>query len=189
MASLQGYVDSQFLSLSQSIIHLTSDLIPSRTRPSHSTGWASDCGTYLIICPRRLGRSVWFAGTRADSAVGIFFFQLKQGVLAGYDQKSNVVLSDSKERVYSMDEGVEEIPLGLYLVKGDMMYVKHIQFPLLTIGSCYSYAFFFFVGFPLAESLLESLTKRLKRIQICRLFALNRFSLFTGHSPPRNPPP
>ncbi|KAF8256663.1 hypothetical protein EI94DRAFT_1763825 [Lactarius quietus] len=34
------------------------------------------------------------------------------GVLSGYDQKSNVVLSDSKERVYSMDEGVEEIPSG-----------------------------------------------------------------------------
>ena len=46
-----------------------------------------------------------------------------QGVMAGYDQKSNVVLSDSKERVYSMEEGVEEIPLGLYLVKGDQMYV------------------------------------------------------------------
>ncbi|KAJ3013377.1 hypothetical protein NUW54_g1613 [Trametes sanguinea] len=44
-----------------------------------------------------------------------------QGVMAGYDQKSNVVLSDSKERVYSMDEGVEEIPLGLYLVKGDQI--------------------------------------------------------------------
>ncbi|KAI0266061.1 hypothetical protein BC834DRAFT_824060 [Gloeopeniophorella convolvens] len=43
------------------------------------------------------------------------------GVLAGYDQKSNVVLSDAKERVYSPDEGVEEIPLGLYLVKGDMI--------------------------------------------------------------------
>ncbi|RDB30614.1 U6 snRNA-associated Sm-like protein LSm8 [Hypsizygus marmoreus] len=43
------------------------------------------------------------------------------GTMAGYDQKSNVVLSDTKERVYSMDEGVEEIPLGLYLVKGDMV--------------------------------------------------------------------
>lgn len=53
--------------------------------------------------------------------------------MAGYDQKSNVVLSDSKERVYSMDEGVEEIPLGLYLVKGDMMYVLH-QIFLLPIG-------------------------------------------------------
>ena len=45
--------------------------------------------------------------------------------MAGFDQKSNVVLSDSKERVYSMDEGVEEIPLGLYLVKGDQMCVTH----------------------------------------------------------------
>ncbi|KNZ81707.1 N-alpha-acetyltransferase 38, NatC auxiliary subunit [Termitomyces sp. J132] len=47
------------------------------------------------------------------------------GTLAGYDQKSNVVLADSKERVYSTDQGVEEIPLGLYLVKGDMVYVPH----------------------------------------------------------------
>lgn len=46
-----------------------------------------------------------------------------QGVMAGFDQKSNVVLSDSKERVYSMEDGVEEIPLGLYLVKGDQMCV------------------------------------------------------------------
>ncbi|PFH49931.1 hypothetical protein AMATHDRAFT_146555 [Amanita thiersii Skay4041] len=43
------------------------------------------------------------------------------GKMAGYDQKSNIVLSESKERVYSIDEGVEEIPLGLYLVKGDMI--------------------------------------------------------------------
>lgn len=25
--------------------------------------------------------------------------------------------------MFSLDEGVEEVPLGLYLVKGDMMYV------------------------------------------------------------------
>jgi len=43
------------------------------------------------------------------------------GLMAGFDQKSNVVLSDSKERVYSIEEGVEEVPLGLYLVKGDMI--------------------------------------------------------------------
>jgi U6 snRNA-associated Sm-like protein LSm8 len=43
------------------------------------------------------------------------------GTLAGFDQKSNIVLADSKERVYSVDEGVEEIPLGLYLVKGEMI--------------------------------------------------------------------
>ncbi|EIN08468.1 LSM-domain-containing protein [Punctularia strigosozonata HHB-11173 SS5] len=43
------------------------------------------------------------------------------GTLSGFDQKSNVVLSDSTERIYSTDEGVEEVPLGLYLVKGDMI--------------------------------------------------------------------
>lgn len=43
------------------------------------------------------------------------------GTMAGYDQKSNVVLANSTERVYSIDAGVEEIPLGLYLVKGDMI--------------------------------------------------------------------
>lgn len=52
--------------------------------------------------------------------------------MAGYDQKSNVVLSDSKERVYSMDEGVEEIPLGLYLVKGDQMCVNLYRLPVFS---------------------------------------------------------
>ena len=45
-----------------------------------------------------------------------------QGVLSGYDQRSDIVLSEAVERIYSMDEGVEEVPLGLYLVKGDQMY-------------------------------------------------------------------
>ena len=44
-----------------------------------------------------------------------------QGTLVGFDQRSNVVLSESIERIYSTEEGVEEVPLGLYLVKGDMM--------------------------------------------------------------------
>jgi small nuclear ribonucleoprotein (snRNP)-like protein len=42
-----------------------------------------------------------------------------QGSLEGFDQTTNVILSDSTERVYSMDEGVEEVPLGLYVVRGD----------------------------------------------------------------------
>ncbi|KAF9506392.1 hypothetical protein BS47DRAFT_436226 [Hydnum rufescens UP504] len=43
------------------------------------------------------------------------------GTLAGFDQRSNVILSNSTERVFSPDEGIEEVPLGLYLVKGDMI--------------------------------------------------------------------
>ena len=54
-----------------------------------------------------------------------------QGKLAGFDQRSDVVLSESVERIYSMDEGVEEVPLGLYLVKGDQMCV------LLSVSCLY----------------------------------------------------
>lgn len=41
------------------------------------------------------------------------------GELKGFDQTTNVILSNSTERVYSLDEGVEEVPLGLYVVRGD----------------------------------------------------------------------
>ncbi|KZT62476.1 Sm-like ribonucleo protein [Calocera cornea HHB12733] len=43
------------------------------------------------------------------------------GTLAGFDNRADIVLSNSVERVYSPDEPVEEVPLGLYLVKGDMI--------------------------------------------------------------------
>jgi U6 snRNA-associated Sm-like protein LSm8 len=54
-------------------------------------------------------------------------------VLSGFDQKSNVILSDCTERVYSLDDGVEEIPIGVYLVKGDMMSVLSPS-PRLPLG-------------------------------------------------------
>ncbi len=85
--------------------------------------------------------------------------------MAGYDQKSNVVLSDSKERVYSMEEGVEEVPLGLYLVKGDMMCV---------------YAVFIFVShrnnddFWVASSLAKSM-KLSTRPLISQRYVQNRY--------------
>ncbi|KAG8459694.1 hypothetical protein KFE25_003146 [Diacronema lutheri] len=41
------------------------------------------------------------------------------GVLKGYDQKTNVVLDESHERVFAADAPVEQVPLGLYLVRGD----------------------------------------------------------------------
>ncbi|GAA99504.1 uncharacterized protein L969DRAFT_47297 [Mixia osmundae IAM 14324] len=41
------------------------------------------------------------------------------GDLKGFDQTTNVILSDSIERVYSLEEPVEEVPLGLFVVRGD----------------------------------------------------------------------
>lgn len=43
------------------------------------------------------------------------------GRLRGFDPAGNVIISDCVERVYSVDAGVEELPLGLYIVKGDAM--------------------------------------------------------------------
>ncbi|CAJ0579680.1 unnamed protein product, partial [Mesorhabditis spiculigera] len=41
------------------------------------------------------------------------------GLLKGFDQLVNIVLEDSHERVYSETQGVEKIPLGLYIIRGD----------------------------------------------------------------------
>jgi U6 snRNA-associated Sm-like protein LSm8 len=45
------------------------------------------------------------------------------GTLRGFDQATNLILEGSKERVYSTDEGVEELDLGLYLMRGDCIAV------------------------------------------------------------------
>eukprot|EP00438_Fugacium_kawagutii_P022203 Skav235922 [mRNA] locus=scaffold2493:107451:110625:+ [translate_table: standard] len=41
------------------------------------------------------------------------------GVLRGFDQSSNVVLSDCQERVFDTEKGVEQVVLGLYVIRGD----------------------------------------------------------------------
>lgn len=43
-----------------------------------------------------------------------------------------MVLSNSTERVFSSEEGVEEVPLGLYLVKGETMYALSLCAFLVT---------------------------------------------------------
>ena len=42
-----------------------------------------------------------------------------QGKLKGFDQTVNVILEGSHERVYSSTSGVEQVPLGLYIIRGD----------------------------------------------------------------------
>ncbi|KAI9030293.1 hypothetical protein DFJ74DRAFT_602570, partial [Hyaloraphidium curvatum] len=41
------------------------------------------------------------------------------GLLKGFDQKLNIILADTEERVFSKSEGVETVPLGLYIVRGE----------------------------------------------------------------------
>ncbi|XP_077540671.1 U6 snRNA-associated Sm-like protein LSm8 [Haemaphysalis longicornis] len=45
------------------------------------------------------------------------------GTLKGFDQTINLILDESHERVYSSDHGVEQVPLGLYIVRGDNVVV------------------------------------------------------------------
>ena len=44
---------------------------------------------------------------------------LLKGTLKGFDQTINLILDDSFERVYSSGQGVEQVVLGLYIVRGD----------------------------------------------------------------------
>ncbi|XP_064633165.1 U6 snRNA-associated Sm-like protein LSm8 [Lineus longissimus] len=41
------------------------------------------------------------------------------GVLKGFDQTINLILDESHERVYSSTQGVEQVLLGLYIIRGD----------------------------------------------------------------------
>ena len=48
-----------------------------------------------------------------------FFFFFFEGKLRGFDQTVNLILEGSHERVYSSTSGVEKVPLGLYIIRGD----------------------------------------------------------------------
>jgi U6 snRNA-associated Sm-like protein LSm8 len=41
------------------------------------------------------------------------------GVLKSFDQSMNMFLGDCFEKVYSLDEGVNFIKMGLYMIRGD----------------------------------------------------------------------
>lgn len=43
------------------------------------------------------------------------------GTLKGFDGLWNLVLENALERLFSPDRGMEEEPLGLYLVRGDSL--------------------------------------------------------------------
>ncbi|EGF76595.1 hypothetical protein BATDEDRAFT_92607 [Batrachochytrium dendrobatidis JAM81] len=44
------------------------------------------------------------------------------GKLEGFDQTTNLILSSAKERIFS-GEGSQDLPLGLYVVRGDSITV------------------------------------------------------------------
>jgi len=56
-------------------------------------------------------------------------FESVKGILRGCDQHTNVVLEKCHERMYT-EEGVSQQPIGVYIIKGDNMYVvKDVAMP------------------------------------------------------------
>ncbi|CAA3014572.1 sm LSM8 [Olea europaea subsp. europaea] len=49
------------------------------------------------------------------------------GILKGFDQATNIILDESHERVYSTKEGVQQLVLGLYIIRGDNIIVGEID--------------------------------------------------------------
>ncbi|KAK6635059.1 U4/U6-U5 snRNP complex subunit lsm8 [Polyplax serrata] len=41
------------------------------------------------------------------------------GTLRGFDQAINLILDESHERVYSQTQGIEQVVLGLHIIRGD----------------------------------------------------------------------
>ncbi|KAK0416338.1 hypothetical protein QR680_012425 [Steinernema hermaphroditum] len=41
------------------------------------------------------------------------------GRMKGFDQLVNVVLENAIERIYNEDTGIQQFPLGLYIIRGD----------------------------------------------------------------------
>ena len=54
-----------------------------------------------------------------STGLEIVFHMYLQGTLKGFDQTINLILDDSFERVFSSGQGVEQVVLGLYIVRGD----------------------------------------------------------------------
>ena len=39
--------------------------------------------------------------------------------MKGFDQTVNLIIDDSHERVFSSSQGVEQVQLGLHIIRGD----------------------------------------------------------------------
>ncbi|KAM5171416.1 LSM8 homolog, U6 small nuclear RNA associated [Mantella aurantiaca] len=86
----------------------------------------SVCATGVFVCVRWKGRLR--SGSMASAlenyinrtvAVITADGRMIVGTLKGFDQTINLILDESHERVFSSSQGVEQVVLGLYIVRGD----------------------------------------------------------------------
>ena len=74
---------------------------------------------WWIIGNYTQGTSLWKEYKKA--VINELPFVLFQGTLKGFDQTVNLILDESHERVFSSGSGVEQVMLGLYIIRGDNM--------------------------------------------------------------------
>ena len=93
---------------------------------------ASFVGRFVAMMRAARGGGGGGGGGRAPSLAGMVDARVHVitndgrhvvGTLRGFDQVTNVILEGCSERVYSSERGVEEAPLGLYMIRGDNMCV------------------------------------------------------------------
>ncbi|XP_041457897.1 U6 snRNA-associated Sm-like protein LSm8 isoform X1 [Lytechinus variegatus] len=70
--------------------------------------------------------STYFSDSSCSNVVSLFLSKSfiseelsENGTLKGFDQTINLILDESHERVYSNTAGVEQVVLGLYIIRGD----------------------------------------------------------------------
>jgi hypothetical protein len=66
----------------------------------------------------------YFSDRCGFAALSLHRSCLVQGFLRGFDQTVNLILDECHERVYSQTAGVEHVPLGLYIIRGDNVSVQ-----------------------------------------------------------------
>ncbi|CAD7670256.1 unnamed protein product [Nyctereutes procyonoides] len=54
------------------------------------------------------------------------------GTLKGFDQTINLILDESHERVFSSSQGVEQMVLGLYIIRDSALDLGNIRAELLN---------------------------------------------------------
>ncbi|TVT99023.1 hypothetical protein EJB05_36283 [Eragrostis curvula] len=76
-------------------------------------------GRNIVVSKPQLATAGTVLHMRRSCPCGTKKFLVLQGTLRGFDQATNIILDESHERVYSTKEGVQQLVLGLYIIRGD----------------------------------------------------------------------
>lgn len=75
--------------------------------------------TYCLTCHHTLSSSQYTTVYSESIFVLTSDGRVIVGTLVGHDQVQNLIVNDAHERVYSADEDVDKVELGLYVIRGD----------------------------------------------------------------------